>query len=252
MKWEKKMDLWEKDKKHPMTHKDVDTSYAISRLDAGRMFLKHTKSNVKGKKVLDVAVGSGGILCSFAEKGAFCYGLDVEDYFLEISKARFKELKLKYKKISKWKGGGYKIPYPDEYFDFIICTDTLHHAPKWRYFVSEICRVMKPGAKIFVGEERRWFPQYILKSPHDNMPFTILLPKKLRVWIQKNILKLPSLDHYMFSFSFEIKNAFKKYGVELKDIDHMKREVFERNKYPEIIWPVYNLMFMHFIGTKQK
>jgi ubiquinone/menaquinone biosynthesis C-methylase UbiE len=252
MSWQEKLVLWKNDKKQPMTCVDVDTSYAIDRINAGRMFLKLTRTNVRSKKVLDVAVGCGGILCAFAEAGAECYGLDVNSYFIDISKTRFKEMKLKHKEIKKWKGGGYGIPYPEDFFDFVICTDTLHHAPNRKHFIREICRVLKPGGKIFVSEERRWFPTYVLKSPHDNMPFTVLLPRSLRSWIEKNFLHLPSLDHYMYSFGFEIVNDFRKNGVTLKKIDGMKREAFNKKGFPKVIWPLYNLMFMQFIGVKNQ
>jgi hypothetical protein len=63
MTWEKYLVDWKDDKKQPMTHPDIDISYAKGRLSLGRRFIKHLRMNLKDKKVLDVAVGSGGILC---------------------------------------------------------------------------------------------------------------------------------------------------------------------------------------------
>jgi ubiquinone/menaquinone biosynthesis C-methylase UbiE len=251
MPWEKYFNDWEYDEKQPMTHPDVDISYSRYRFEFGRRLVKHFKIDLKGKKVLDVAIGSGGILCAFAEAGAICYGLDVNDYFLNMSKQRFKDLGLKYVEIRKWGGGGYKIPYPNEYFDFVICTDTLEHAPKWKFFTREICRVLKKGGHTFVTAERRWFPYFVLKNPHDNMPFTILLPKRARAWIERNILKLPPLDYHLFSWTWEIKNEFGKHGVKMKSFDNIKRQRFEETNYPKFLWKFYNLMFIHCLGIKE-
>jgi len=247
MTWKDKLTLWEKDEIQPMVHKDIDRSYAIARIDVGRKFIKHSGIDLKNKKVLDVAVGCGGILCAFAEKGAKCYGLDVNYYFIEISKQRFKGMNLD-AKLRYW--NGVIIPYDDEYFNFVICTDTLEHVPDWRSFVKEICRVLKKGGHIFFSTERRWFPYFIWKDPHNDKPFVILLPKPMRDFIQSRILGLPILDYHFFSRASEIKKEFKKYGVIMKDFDNIKRENFNKKNFPKWSWHIYNLMFIQLLGEK--
>ena len=249
MNWESKLKLWENDPVCPMTHKQIDTAYAIDRLETGRKFLKESKWDVKGKRVLDVAMGAGGILCAFAEQGAKCYGLDVHDYFLQITMARFRDMRLKPMELSLWEGAGNKIPFADGTFDYVICTDVLHHAPNWKHFVKEISRVMKDGGRIFISEERRWFPTYILKSPHDNLPLTVLMPKKLRDHID-SLIKKPSVQHHMFSFSFEITQEFKKHDILLKEFHFLKADAFKSSWFPDWLWPFYNLMFMQYRGVK--
>jgi ubiquinone/menaquinone biosynthesis C-methylase UbiE len=249
MTWQRYLIDWKNDKSQPMTHEEVDRDYAIGSLERGRMILKHTHLDVKDKKTLDVGIGSGGIACAFAEKGALIYGLDVNDYFINMSKQRFKDLNLKYERISKWKGGGFRIPYPDKFFDAIIATDTLHHAPKWKVFIKEINRVLKTNGYLFISEERRWFPFYVLQSPHDNLPFTMLLPKSIRVKIEKRI-GMPTIDYYMFSFSWELRNELRKYLIKSKNIDSIKKEAFNKKHLPKIVWPIYNLMFIQMLCKK--
>ena len=248
--WKKHLSDWEHDKYQPMTHPDIDSSYAETRLDFGRSLVKSLKLDLKGKRVLDVAIGSGGILCAFAEAGAESHGLDVNDYFLNMSRARFGDMNLKYKRVAKWGGGGYEIPYPDNHFDFVICTDTLEHSPEWKFFTKEICRVLKDGGRTFVTAERRWFPYFVWRNPHDDMPFIILMPKKIRAWIETNILHKPPLDYHLFSWSSEIKREFKKHGVQMKCFDKIKRERFNETCFPRCLWSLYNLMFIHLYGEK--
>jgi len=116
MTWQKHLYDWEKDKIQPMVHPKTDIEYAYQAIDRGRRFVKHLKLDLEGERVLDVTVGSGGILCAFAEVGSKCYGLDIFDYFLNMTKQRFMDMDLEYEFINKWKG--INIPYPDGFFDF--------------------------------------------------------------------------------------------------------------------------------------
>jgi len=253
MSWEEKLILWEKDEKQPMTQISVDRRYASNRLGFGRKLIKFLNIDFNDKKVLDVAVGTGGVSCAFAEAGAEIYGLDVNDYFLEISRERFKDMGLEHKDIKKWNGND--IPYFNEEFDFVICTDTLEHTPNYKHLIKEMCRVLKIGGNIFVGSERRWFPLFILWNPHDGAPFTILLPRTIRKFIDEKILKKPCLDYKWFSFFFEISNEFKKHNVDMNVFDYIKDEGFDRLKknfmFPEVLRGCYKLMMLHGLGVKK-
>lgn len=251
MSWEDKLDLWRNDERQPMTQPEVDKRYALNRFEFGRTLVRHLGFiNFKNSKVLDTAIGSGGVLCAFAEAGADVYGIDVNDYFLEISRARFKDLGLDFEEIKKWEGAGYEIPYPDNCFDFVICTDTLEHVPDYRHFIEEISRVLKCGGHVFVSTERRWFPLFVLWNPHDGAPFTILLPRPIRKFIDEKILKKPCLDYHWFSFFSEIRNEFMKHDIEMNPFDDIKNEAFGRWNFPEFLRWFYNLMMLHGLGRK--
>lgn len=44
------------------------------------------------------------------------------------------------------------LAFPDNSFDVITCFGTLHHIPNVSYVMSELCRVAKPGAYLFIRE----------------------------------------------------------------------------------------------------
>jgi cyclopropane fatty-acyl-phospholipid synthase-like methyltransferase len=77
------------------------------------------------KRVLDLGCGSGRHLVYLAKQGFNVYGIDNSKSGIEIGKNWLKKEGLKANlKI----GDIYKnLPYPDDFFDAIISTQTLHH-----------------------------------------------------------------------------------------------------------------------------
>jgi len=253
MKWQDKLVLWKHDIKQPMTQPKVDVRYALGRLDFGKKIIKYLPVNIKGKKVLDVSVGTGGIACAFAESGARLYGIDVNNYFLEISKQRFNDLKLKPKQLKWWNGK--KIPYPKDFFDLIICTDTLEHVPDYKSFASEMARVLKKGGLAFITTEARYFPLFILWNPHDGLPLTILFPRFVRKFIDEKVIGKPCADYHWFTGFNEVKNLFEKHNIQLGKFDYIKIEGFnklkKKYKLPEFLRGLYNLMMIQCLGGKK-
>ncbi|MBN2284751.1 MAG: class I SAM-dependent methyltransferase [Deltaproteobacteria bacterium] len=53
-----------------------------------------------------------------------------------------------------------KLPFPDESFDIVICSEVLEHIPEHEKAVREIIRVLKPGKSLVVTVPR-YFPERI-------------------------------------------------------------------------------------------
>lgn len=45
-----------------------------------------------------------------------------------------------------------ELPYPDNYFDLVTCSGTIHHTPNVSYIIHELHRVMKPGGFLLLRE----------------------------------------------------------------------------------------------------
>ncbi|MBV9952017.1 MAG: class I SAM-dependent methyltransferase [Acidimicrobiia bacterium] len=57
-------------------------------------------------------------------------------------------------------GDGTRLPFPDESFDRIVCSEVLEHIPDLDTAVAELHRVLKPGGTMAVTVPT-WFPEKI-------------------------------------------------------------------------------------------
>lgn len=96
--------------------------------------------SVQFKNVLEVGAGEGSIL-NWLSQWNFCDDLNC----IEISESGIELIKSK--NIKNLKSvllfDGYKIPYPDNHFDLVICSHVLEHVEHERILLREIKRVSK-------------------------------------------------------------------------------------------------------------
>ena len=128
-----------------------------------------------GSKVLDVGCGEGrhifGILNEFED--VYCYGLDQDIPSLDKCKEGlefFKELDLNGTVFQQ--GSIYQLPFKENFFDLIICSEVLEHLDDYHAAIDEIYRVLKPGGK-FLSSVPSYWPEKIcwsLSSGYQNMP----------------------------------------------------------------------------------
>ena len=111
--------------------------------------------SLRGKRVLDIAVGSGFSAVTFARFGAEVFGIDITDYAIEQTKKNFE---LRGLKGTILKMDAQKLDFPDNYFDFISAHGCLMHMPDTQGAVNEIYRVLKPEGKIYAWiYHRGWY-----------------------------------------------------------------------------------------------
>ena len=71
---------------------------------------------------------------------------------------------------------GKRIPFDDEFFDAVLCTEVLEHVEDPQTFLSEIHRVLKPDGKALITIP--WSARYHY-IPHDYFRYTPSALKKL-------------------------------------------------------------------------
>lgn len=70
-------------------------------------------------------------------------------------------------------GSAYDLPFPDDSFDAVICSEVLEHLQDYPKVISEIRRVLKPGGKLAITVPHAW-PERIcwnLAPPPNGYPF---------------------------------------------------------------------------------
>src|SRR3989344_3137619 len=89
--------------------------------------------------ILDVGCASGWFLSEVQKRNpkAVCEGVDVYKAAIEYGKKKYPTLKLRY-------ADAHKLPFRDESFDGVICSEVLEHVVEPERVLREIKRVLKP------------------------------------------------------------------------------------------------------------
>lgn len=68
----------------------------------------------------------------------------------------FKLLKAHEAKITRMPADFHKLDFPNNYFDFVVCSAALHHATHLLTVLRELRRVLKPGGQVVALREPVW------------------------------------------------------------------------------------------------
>ena len=128
-------------------------------------------------------------------------------YDFDENALRSARINLQGKNIEILQGGIEKMPFSDNSFDKIICTEVLEHVPDDNKGMQELFRVLKPNGLIAITVPNRNFP--FLWDPLN--------------WIMQNIFHRP-IKHSPFEDFF----AGIWYGhIRLYDVDELRRQLHD-------------------------
>ena len=138
----------------------------------------------KNQKILELGCGRGEFLNEFVKCGLEVHGVDISDY----SEKFFSELN--FKKVDMEKE---KLPYQDNYFDFIYSKSFIEHFYYPEKIFKEAYRVLKPGGMI-ITLTPEW--KYIYKSFYEDfthrVPFTKVSLKDIHSMSNFNSINVES------------------------------------------------------------
>jgi ubiquinone/menaquinone biosynthesis C-methylase UbiE len=121
--------------------------YVTSDVVAQRIEFLNTVNLEAGERVLDVGTGPGFLAQSIAEtvgtSGSVC-GVDVSEFLLSVARSQNKDKS----RIEFAYGNATNLPYPDEDFDSVVCTQVLEYVPDVDAALTEFHRVLRKGGKI--------------------------------------------------------------------------------------------------------
>jgi ubiquinone/menaquinone biosynthesis C-methylase UbiE len=105
--------------------------------------------DVKSKKVLELAVGTGRFTKTMISRGAELIGVDSSISMLKITRQKSSKA-VSAEKPCFIRADATKLPFRENVFDYVVCINALNHMPKYTDAISESSRVLKsPGSFVF-------------------------------------------------------------------------------------------------------
>jgi ubiquinone/menaquinone biosynthesis C-methylase UbiE len=102
-------------------------------------------------RVLDVACGPGFVAMAFAAKCGTVMGIDATDTL--IARAQAEAARRGIRNVSFILGNVERMPFRDAEFDVASCRFAFHHFAHPQAVLSEMARVLKPGARTVIVDQ---------------------------------------------------------------------------------------------------
>lgn len=119
---------------------------------------------VAGKKVLDIACGSGYGSLQLSRTASEAYGGDIEPEAIDWAGQHYKKENLHFQVMDAT-----KLPFGDKEFDAVVSFETIEHVGdigEVRVFRDEMGRVLKPGGRLILSTPNKKMTKYLgIKNP---------------------------------------------------------------------------------------
>ncbi len=99
--------------------------------------------------------------------------LDASKTMLDIARGHVQEEGLSHRITFQW-GNAAQLPFPDDHFDLVASTGSLHEWKQACRVFEEIHRVLKDGGSVLIGDVRRDAPQEELDEIAQAIPSAIM------------------------------------------------------------------------------
>ena len=148
--------------------------------------------------LLDVGCGEGRHIFGVMQDYPLmkCIGIDMDHQSIKIAEEGYDYFKsISHAGAEFLKGSAYNIPFPDNFFDLVICSEVLEHLHEYNDAVKEMHRVLKPGGKLYASVPASW-PEKIcwnLSKDYQNQP-----GGHLRIFDQKGLVSEIQEEGFIF------------------------------------------------------
>lgn len=139
------------DNTFPQTHKVYNRSFIINSLinvDSRQVLNEIPLFN--GVKILDIGCGNGKLLFSISElvKDGELHGIDLNRKFIKRAQKKV----LDDENITFKNGDAARLPFPDDHFHVLLCTNTFDSIEHKGRALQEAYRVLQKHGRLFILE----------------------------------------------------------------------------------------------------
>lgn len=106
---------------------------------------EHSIKNFFFGKCLEIGFGSIANLKMMRDKGFVCHGLEVSQEAVTRGITQINKENINNISLQHW--NPLKIPFPDDYFDFIYGLQSVYYNLDFKGFITEVKRVLKPDGQ---------------------------------------------------------------------------------------------------------
>ncbi len=205
-------------------------------------------------KILDVGCGEGSLLEPFC-KSQDCYGVDVSEG--QLKQAAAKGIRTYRADLENG-----ELPFEDEFFDLIVCSETIEHLLDADNLLHEIHRALRLGGTFIltfpnVNQPISWAMQILFdlpprfsaryKSPHVR-DYTLRIIRTVLTNFEFQIVKAAGTYVYPFEgkFSQWVATSFPRLGEKVIVVSEKRRKT-PAVRPKNVVWDVLDL-----VGKKTK
>lgn len=171
------------------------------------------KYSLKSGVILDVGVGMGRLMSSIESKNIEKHGVDISLNYLRYASKKDITISLALAE---------SLPYEDESFDMIVCTDVLEHVLDLNIVLREIIRCLKKGGILIIRvpykEDIGKYLQpsckydYVHLRNFDEHNLTSVLSKIFNLSVLEYQLAGRNNEYYRFKYFLDEKSLLQKVG----------------------------------------
>ncbi len=188
--------------------------YTFLGVKRGEMLLEVLKrfSPVDGKFFLDVGCGAGGLAIAFTKRSPVTVAFDIDPKYLKVAMAWGEEEGVE---LNLLLASGEHIPFKDESFDFVACSDIIEHLENPTKMVGEVARVLKEEGIIYLTCPNRISPRIVWRDNHYLLPFFTIFPRKIANAYVKATKRGAFNEVLFLPLYTEIVKIFEEAGIRL-------------------------------------
>lgn len=115
----------------------------------------------ENSRIIDIGCGTGYAVLFLGKilgKGKAC-GIDISNGMIQQAKKKIPPNLAQ--NVEFFQASADKIPYPDETFDGVICTNSFHHYPDPFKALSEFKRILRQGGELVILDSARDLSLYV-------------------------------------------------------------------------------------------
>lgn len=177
-----------------------------------------------GGSILDIGSGRGKFLYEMARRGFRVFGAETNPEYIRIAGERFSKIGIP---SLIYNAAAEKLPFSDNRFDFVNCSEVSEHMENPEKAYKEIYRVLKPEGKCYMSFQSR----FCLYDYHYGMYFINWIPRRwakiILIFLHKEKQDSPIIGRQrldtMHAYTFrDLLSILEKIGFSATDIREEK------------------------------